>query len=314
MDEIASTVVSEIEPIEHDSDSLSFSPAETSVHEDAATRFEMLQEAFPNLQVPSTAREGPSQGRVLSTGTSLSPQLVHGLPEESTWFHSIRNFARQMEGRQETSRRNKEERVQRMVDSVDRLTSVVEEVRSSRNATKSLLERLVTVEVDISATLHLHNTFQARMAVAMDQNATLHYQLNQSMAQMHMQQQQQTMHLQMMTMHLMNISEELRVRRGQGNVSLPLPDWNISGLVPPTPQPRTSSGLYTPVVDVRRPESARRRLLVEEPEEEIINPVSEEEEGPQETVKSEDLLEPQQERTPELFTRLYHFQEHGTHE
>ncbi|XP_075045607.1 uncharacterized protein LOC142105218 [Mixophyes fleayi] len=209
----------------------------------------MLQEAIPNLQVPSTTREGPSQARVPSTGTSLPPQLVHGLPAESTRFHSITNFARQMEGRQETSRRNMEERVQRIGDSVDHLMSVVEEVRSSRNATNSLLERLVTVQVDISESLHLNNTFQARMAVAMEQNATLHYQLNQSMAQMHMQQQQQRMHLQMMTMHLMNISEELRVRRGQGNGSLPLPDWNISGLVPPTPQPRTSSGLNTPVVE-----------------------------------------------------------------
>ncbi|XP_075071415.1 uncharacterized protein LOC142160426 [Mixophyes fleayi] len=278
MEEIASPVGSLTERLENDSDSLTFSPADSLVHEDAATRFEMLQQAFPNLQVPTTEGEGPSQARVPSTGTSLPTQLVHGLPEERARFHSITDFVRKMEGRQETSR-NMEDRVQRIGNSVDRLTSVVEEVRSSRNTTNSLLERLVTVHTEISAFIHVNNTIQVRMAVVMEQNASLHYQLNQSMAQMHMQQQQQTMHLQMITMHLMNISEELRVRRGQGNVSVPLPDWNISGLVPPTPQQRMSSVLNTPVVEVRRPESARRRLLVEYPEEELINPVSEEEEG-----------------------------------
>ncbi|XP_075036608.1 uncharacterized protein LOC142098062 [Mixophyes fleayi] len=279
MEEIASPVGSVTERL-HDSESLTFSPADSLVHEDAATRFDMLQQAFPNLQVPTTEGEGPSQARVPSTGTSLPTQLVHGLPEQGTRFHSITDFARKMEGRQETSRRNMEDRVQRIGDSVDRLTSVVEEVRSSRNTTNSLLERLITVHSEISASIQVNNNIQARMAVAMEQNTAVYYQMNQSISQMHMQQQQQqTMHLQMLSMHVMNISEELRVRRTQGNVSVPLPDWNISGFVPPTPQQRTSSALHTPVVEVRRPESARRRLLQEDPEEEIINPVSSEEEG-----------------------------------
>ncbi|XP_075040283.1 uncharacterized protein LOC142100252 [Mixophyes fleayi] len=276
MEEIASPVGSVTERLEHDSESLTFSPADSLVHEDAATRFEMLQQAFPNLQVPATEGEGPSQARVPSTGTSLPTQLVHGLPEEGTRFHSITDFARKMEGRQETSRRNMKERVQRIGDSVDRLTSVVEEVRSSSNTTNSLLERLITVHSEISASIQVNNNIQARMDVAMEQNTALHYQMNQSMAQMHMQQQQQTMHLQMLTMHVMNISEELRLRRAQGNVSVPLSDWNISRLVPPTPQQRMSSVLHTPMLEVRRPESARRRLLQEDPEEEIINPVSSE--------------------------------------
>ncbi|XP_075060938.1 uncharacterized protein LOC142149103 [Mixophyes fleayi] len=275
MEEIASPVGSVTEQLQHDSESLTFSPADSLVHEYAATRFEMLQQAFPNLQVPTTEGEGPSQARVPSTGTSLLTQLVHGLPEERTRFHSITDFATKMEGRQETSRRNMEDRVQRIGDSVDRLTSVVEEIRSSRNTSTSLLERLITVHSEISASIQVNNTIQARMAVAMEQNTALHYQMNQSMAQMHMQ--QQTMHLQMLTMHVMNISEELRLRRAQGNVSVPLPDWNISGLVPPTPQQRTSSVLHTPVLEVRRPESARRRLLEEDLEEELINPMSEEE-------------------------------------
>ncbi|XP_075041033.1 uncharacterized protein LOC142100968 isoform X2 [Mixophyes fleayi] len=212
MEEIAS-VVSETEPIERDSDSLSFSPAETLVHEDAATSFEMLQEAFPNLQVPATAGEGPSQARVPSTGTSLPPQLVHGLLEESTRFASITNFARQMGGRQETTPQNMEDRVQRIGDSVDRLSYVVEDVRSSYNSTNSLLEQMVAVQEDIAASLRLNNTIQERMALLMEQNTALYFQMNQSMAQMDVQQQQQTMHLQLMTTHLQNLSEELRVRR-----------------------------------------------------------------------------------------------------
>ncbi|XP_075055988.1 uncharacterized protein LOC142141416 [Mixophyes fleayi] len=279
MEEIASPVCSVTEELEHDSQSLTFSPVDSLVHEDAATRFEMLQQAFPNLQVPTTEGEGPSQARVPSTGTSLPTQLVHGLPEQATQFHSITDFARKMEGRQETSRRNMEDRVQRIGDSVDRLTSVVEEVRSSRNTTNSLLERLITVHSEMSASIQVNNNLQTRMAAAMEQNTAVYYQMNQSMAQMHMLQQQQTMHLQMLSMHVMNISEELRLRRVQGNVSVPLADWNISGFVPPTPQQRTSSALHTPVVEVRRAESARRRLLQEHPEEEIINPVSSEEEG-----------------------------------
>ncbi|XP_075048296.1 uncharacterized protein LOC142108501 [Mixophyes fleayi] len=235
------------ERLEHDSESLTFSPADSLVHEDAARRFEMLQQAFPNLQVPTTEGEGPSQAKLPSTGTSLPTQLVHGLPEQGTQFHSITDFARKMEGRQEISRRNMEDRVQRIGDSVDHLMSVVEEVRSSRNTTNSLLERLITVHSEISASIQVNNNIQARMAVAMEQNTAVYYQMNQSMAQMHMQQQQQqSMHLQMLSMHVMNISEELRVRRTQGNVSVPLPDWNISEFVPPTPQQRTSSALHTP--------------------------------------------------------------------
>ncbi|XP_075040280.1 uncharacterized protein LOC142100246 [Mixophyes fleayi] len=279
MEEITSPVGSVTERLEHDCESLTFSPADSLVHEDAATRFEMLQQAFPNLQVPTTEGEGPSQARVPSTGTSLPTQLVHGLPEQGTRFHSITDFARKMEGRQETSRRNMEDRVQRIGDSVDRLTSVVEEVRSSRNTTNSLLEQLITVHSEISASIQENNNIQARMAVAMEQNTAVYYQMNQSMAKMLMQQQQQSMHLQMLSMHVMNIGEELRVRRTQGNVSVPLPDWNISGFVPATPQQRMSSAIHTPLVEVRRPESARRRLLPEDPEAEIINPVSYEEEG-----------------------------------
>ncbi|XP_075050394.1 uncharacterized protein LOC142126965 [Mixophyes fleayi] len=181
--------------LEHGSEALSFSPADSLVHEDAARRFEMLQQAFPNLQVPATEGEGPSQARLPSTGTSLPTQLVHGLPEQGTRFHSITDFARKMEGRQETSRRNMEDRVQRIGVSVDRLMSVVEEVRSSHNTTNSLLEQLLTVHSEISASMQVNNNIKARMAVAMEQNTALHYQMNQSMAQMHMQQQQQTKHL-----------------------------------------------------------------------------------------------------------------------
>ncbi|XP_075040071.1 uncharacterized protein LOC142099960 [Mixophyes fleayi] len=206
MEEIASPVGSVTERLEHDCESLTFSPADSLVHEDAATRFEMLQQAFPNLQVPTTEGEGPSQARVPSTGTSLPTQLVHGLPEQGTRFHSITDFARKMEGGQETSRRNMEDRVQRIGDSVDRLTSVVEEVRSSRNTTNSLLERLITKHSEISASIQENNSIQVRMAVAMEQNTAVYYQMNLvHMAQMLMQQQQQSMHLQMLSMHIMNI-------------------------------------------------------------------------------------------------------------
>ncbi|XP_075056896.1 uncharacterized protein LOC142143080 [Mixophyes fleayi] len=100
--------------------------AVTTVHRDVARQFELQEETFTNVQVPAMAGEGPSQPKVPSTGTSLPTQTMPGLPEESTRFASITNFARQMEGRQETCRRNIEDRLQMIGDSVDRLTSVVE--------------------------------------------------------------------------------------------------------------------------------------------------------------------------------------------